>query len=188
MLLPMASLFINNLGCHVLLWGLVAALRVDHAQAAPPGSIPEFTHTQATEWINSRPLSIAGLRVKVVLVEFWAFDCINCLHSAAWVRAVADQQATAGLVVIGVHTPELPQERLTANVREAVRRLEIRYPVMIDGDFSYWNAMHNRYWPAFYVIGPDGRVRAQAIGEMRVGESNALQLESTIKQLLAEVT
>jgi thiol-disulfide isomerase/thioredoxin len=175
----------NDLHCRRALVGLLTALLVARASAASPSSIPEFTHTQAADWINSRPLNVAELRGKVVLVEFWTFDCINCLHSAAWLKSVADQQAAAGLVVIGVHTPELPEEKIPANVRAAVQRLDIKYPVMIDADYSYWNAMNNRYWPAFYVIGADGRVRAQAIGEMHTGEANALQLESTIKQLLA---
>jgi thiol-disulfide isomerase/thioredoxin len=160
-------------------------LPVSWVLADAPVNVPQFTHVQPAEWINSKPLTVAELRGKVVLVEFWAFDCINCLHSAAWIRTVADQQAAAGLVVIGVHTPELPQEKIATNVLDAVRRLDIKYPVMLDGDYSFWNAMNNRYWPAFYVIGPDGRVRAQAIGEMHAGEANALDLESTIQQLLA---
>jgi len=117
--------------------------------------------------------------------SFGPFYCINCLHSAAWVESLTKQDAGASLTVIGVHTPELPDERLLANVRAAVKRLGISYPVMIDGDYSYWNALNNRYWPAFHVIDRDGRVRAQAIGELRMGESNALQLESVIHQLLA---
>jgi thiol-disulfide isomerase/thioredoxin len=181
----MRTLFINNLGSRAVLTGVLGALLLYGAQAAAPARIPEFTHPQSADWINTRPLTVAELRGKVVLVEFWAFDCINCLRSAAWLKSVAEQQAAAGLVVIGVHTPELSQEKISANVRDAVKRLDIKYPVMIDADYSYWNAMNNRYWPAFYVIGADGRIRAQAIGELHAGESSALQLESTIKQLLA---
>ena len=86
--------------------------------------------------------------------------------------------------MIAVHTPELPQERSAGNVRDAVRRLDIRYPVMLDGDYSYWNAMHNQYWPAFYVIGRDGLIHGHAIGEMHVGEDRARRLESLIDQQL----
>jgi thiol-disulfide isomerase/thioredoxin len=164
--------------------GVLWAPLSGNAQAGVPVSLPEFTHLQVADWINSKPLTVAQLHGKVVLLEFWTFACINCLHSSAWVKAVADQDGAAGLVVIGVHTPELAQERVTGNMRAAVKRLGINYPVMIDGDYSYWNALNNQYWPAFYVIDRDGRVRAQAIGEMHAGESNALQLESTIKQLL----
>jgi thiol-disulfide isomerase/thioredoxin len=183
--MSMVTLFIKNLGCSALLAGLVWAPLLDGAQAAALSKIPPFTHTRSAEWINSKPLTVTELRGSVVLVEFWAFDCVNCLHSAAWLESVVDAQAAAGLVVIGVHTPELPQERVTANVRDAVTRLGIKYPVMLDADYSYWNALNNRYWPAFYLIDRDGRIRAQATGEIHVGDPNALQLESDIKQLLA---
>lgn len=153
--------------------------------ASVVAAAPAFTHTRADDWINSPPLTLEQLRGKVVLVEFWTFDCINCLRSGDWVRKVAKDKAAAGLVVVGVHTPELPQERNAANVRAAVTRLGIQYPVMIDGDFSYWNAMANNYWPAFYLIDADGRVRGHAVGEMHVGERDSQQLERAIDQLLA---
>jgi thiol-disulfide isomerase/thioredoxin len=158
------------------------------AQAAAPTVAPAFTHTGAQEWINSAPLTLEKLRGKVVLVEFWTFDCINCLRSGDWVKRVAKEKAGAGLVVVGVHTPELPQERDLANVRTAVTRLGITYPVMFDGDYSYWNAMGNQYWPAFYLIDAQGRVQGSAIGEMHVGETRALKLESAIDALLAART
>ncbi len=157
------------------------------ASAPAPGAVaaPAFTHTRAEEWINSPPLSVDALRGKVVLVEFWTFDCINCLRSAEWVKKVAREKAGAGLVVVGVHTPELPQERNVANVRTAVSKLGIQYPVMIDGDYSYWNAMGNQYWPAFYLVDAEGHLRGHVFGEMHVGESQALQVEQAIDALLA---
>jgi thiol-disulfide isomerase/thioredoxin len=158
------------------------------ADAGAPASAPAFTHTAAGEWLNTEPLTLEKLRGKVVLVEFWTFECINCLRSGDWVKRIAQEKQASGLVVIGVHTPELPQERDVANVRAAVKKLGITYPVMIDGDFSYWNAMKNRYWPAFYVIDGAGRVRSQAIGEMHVGESRAKALEHAIDELIAEVS
>jgi thiol-disulfide isomerase/thioredoxin len=145
---------------------------------------PEFTHVRADEWINSKPLALSSLRGKAVLIEFWTFDCINCLRSAAWVKKLASEKSDRGLVVVGVHTPELPQERDVSNVRRAVGKLGIKYPVMIDGDYSYWKAMGNQYWPAFYLIDADGRLRSTAIGEMHIGESRALQLERMIDELL----
>jgi thiol-disulfide isomerase/thioredoxin len=165
---------------------LVIALACSVRAATPPpvSTAPEFTHVRADEWITSRPLSLSSLRGKTVLVEFWTFDCINCLRSAAWVRKVASEKSGQGLVVVGVHTPELAQERDVSNVRRAVRKLEITYPVMIDGDYSYWTAMGNQYWPAFYLIDADGRLRSTAIGEMHIGESRALQLERMIDELL----
>jgi thiol-disulfide isomerase/thioredoxin len=163
----------------------VAALGFNDSVRAAPATLPDFTHHEQADWINTTPLTVEALRGKVILVEFWAFDCINCLHSAAWVQSMAEKHAAAGLVVVGVHTPELPEERVPSRVRDAVKRLAIKYPVMIDGNYSFWKRMDNRYWPAFYVIGADGRIRAQDIGEMHVGEPAALQLESTISQLLA---
>jgi thiol-disulfide isomerase/thioredoxin len=164
---------------------LICAALLGGAQAVSPVMAPQLTHARTQDWINSKPLTLADLHGRVVLVEFWAFDCINCLHSAAWVEALAADRRGTDLTVIGVHTPELSVERLAANVRAAVNRLGITYPVMIDGDYSYWNAFGNRYWPAFYLIDRDGRVRAQAIGEMHAGEANALRLEAAIERLLA---
>jgi len=166
---------------------LVAAsgmLAVACARGDPPAAAPEFTHPRAADWINSAPLTLAGLRGKVVLVEFWAFECVNCLNSRAWVEAVAHDKAAAGLVVVGVHTPELRDERSPENVRRAVARLGIRYPVMMDGDYSYWQALHNEYWPAFYLIGRDGLLYGSAIGELHVGEASAGRVEAAIDQLL----
>ena len=166
---------------------LVAAsslLAVACARGAPPSVAPEFTHARTEEWINSAPLRLAGLRGKVVLVEFWAFECVNCLNSRAWVEAVARDKSAAGLVVVSVHTPELREERSPENVRAAVARLGIRYPVMMDGDYSYWKALHNQYWPAFYLIGRDGLLYGSAIGELHVGEAPAKQVEAAIDQLL----
>jgi len=160
--------------------GLMAAC----AQASAPSVPPEFTHAKAADWINSPPLTLTGLKGKVVLVEFWAFDCINCLNSRPWVQSVSESRAAAGLVVVAVHTPELPEERSPENVRRAVSRLGIHDPVMLDGDYSYWNAMQNQYWPAFYLIGRDGLLYGKAYGELHVGEGSAQRVEAAIDQLL----
>ena len=155
------------------------------ALSQPPATLPEFTHLRSDEWVNSPALTLNKLRGKVVLVEFWAYQCVNCLNSAAWVEAIAEQQSSAGLVVIGVHTPELQQERSAENVRAAVKRLHVSYPVMLDPDYSYWRALRNKYWPAFYVVDRNGRIRSNAIGEMHIGAANANELEAVIKSLLA---
>jgi thiol-disulfide isomerase/thioredoxin len=157
------------------------------AEQAPKGPYPapEFTHRAPADWLNSAPLELGRLRGKVVLVEFWAFECVNCLNSKAWVESQAQAKADAGLVVVAVHTPELRDERSPDNVRAAVAQLGIHYPVMIDGDYSYWNALGNQYWPAFYVIGRDGLVHGRAIGELHVGDGSARSVETLIDQLLA---
>ena len=120
------------------------------AQAAPKA--PEFTHSSQAEWLNSKPLRLSQLRGKVVLVEFWAFECVNCRRTQPWLHAIQQRYADKDFVIVSVHTPELPEERSIANVRTAVAEQRITNPVMVDGDYSYWNAMKNQYWPAFYVI------------------------------------
>jgi len=165
-----------------LLLGLCALANVG---GAAPSTPPEFTHHRAGDWINSAPLTLASLKGKVVLVEFWAFQCVNCLNSRAWLEALVRDKGPAGLVIVGVHTPELLDERSPYAVREAVQRLGIHHAVMIDGDYSYWNALHNRYWPAFYLIGRDGLLYGSVVGEMHVGEEPARKVEAVIDTLLA---
>jgi thiol-disulfide isomerase/thioredoxin len=165
--------------------GACALLAGNGAATEAPYPAPEFTHTLPADWLNSAPLTLGKLRGKVVLIEFWAFECVNCLHTKAWVEKIAQDKAAAGLVVVAVHTPELRAERFADNVRAAVARLGIRYPVMIDGDYSYWNALGNHYWPAFYLIGRDGLIHARAVGELHVGEPSARRVEAFIDQLLA---
>lgn len=143
------------------------------------GAAPELTG--AVEWINSPELSLQGLRGKVVLIDFWTYDCINCQHSLPYVNAWAKKYGDQGLVVIGVHTPEYPYERIPANVRDAVRKHDIHYPVALDNRYRIWNAFANQYWPAHYFIDAKGRIRHLAIGEGGYGEQ-----EEVIKALLKE--
>lgn len=153
------------------------------AQAAPQA--PEFTHSNQTEWLNSQPLRLSQLRGKVVLIEFWAFECVNCRRSQAWLHAIQQRHADKDFVIVSVHTPELPEERSIANVRAAVSEQKITNPVMVDRDYSYWNAMKNQYWPAFYLIDKRGRIAAAAIGEMHIGQARAAELEQAIEEQLA---
>jgi thiol-disulfide isomerase/thioredoxin len=168
-------------------WVLAAAMLLapGMTQARPPPA-PEFTHKASADWLNSKPLRLANLKGQPVLIEFWAFECVNCLRSAAWLHAVNERYRDQGLVIVAVHTPELPQERAADNVRAAVDKLGIDYPVMLDADYSYWNAMGNRYWPAFYLIDASGRIAAQTIGEMHVGESRAEEFEREIEKVVTK--
>lgn len=162
---------------------LVALALAGVAQAAPKA--PDFTHTSQAEWLNSKPLRLNQLRGKVVLIEFWAFECVNCRRTQPWLHAIQQRYADKDFVIVSVHTPELPEERTIANVRTAVAAQRITNPVMVDGDYSYWNAMKNQYWPAFYVIDKRGRIAARAIGEMHAGEARAAELEQAIEEQLA---
>lgn len=135
----------------------------------------------ATEWINSAPLTPAALKGKVVLVWFWTFACYNCLNALPHVKALEAKYRDKGLVVIGVHTPELPHERVVKNVRDQVKRLGITYPVVIDNDFKIWKSYNNHYWPAAYYADAAGKIRFYHFGEGRYKEQ-----EQAVEKLLAE--
>jgi cytochrome c biogenesis protein CcdA/thiol-disulfide isomerase/thioredoxin len=134
-----------------------------------------------TEWLNSAPLTRESLRGKVVLIDFWTYSCINCLRTIPYVRAWHERYGDNGLVVIGVHAPEFAFERDVSNVRGAVARLGISYPVAVDNERAVWRAFQNRYWPAHYFIDAQGRVRHH-----HFGEGGYEQSERVIRQLLAE--
>src|ERR1700687_4884391 len=106
----------------------------------------------ATGWLNSQPLTATGLRGKVVLIDIWTYTCINWLRTLPYVRAWAEKYKDHGLVVIGVHSPELPFERDVDNVRRAAKDMAVDYPIAIDNDFTIWRAFKNNYWPALYLI------------------------------------
>lgn len=135
----------------------------------------------AVEWLNSTPLSSESLRGKVVLVDFWTYDCINCQHTLPYVNQWAKRYAKDGLVVIGVHTPEYGYEKIISNVRQQVRQLGIGYPVAIDNNYTIWRAFDNQYWPAHYLIDAKGQVRYSHFGEGDYAEQ-----EQVIQGLLEE--
>ena len=162
-------------------------VRVSDNRTAPPpprelrveGRFPSLAG--ATEWINSAPLAPEALRGKVVLVDFWTYSCINCLRTLPYLRAWAEKYRDAGLVVIGVHSPEFAFEKKPANVRKAVKDLGIGFPVALDNDFAIWRGFDNQAWPAFYFIDAEGRIRHRQFGENRYDKA-----EQVIQQLLAE--
>ena len=157
---------------------LSACLAMGIAGSAHATQAPELA--QIEQWHNSQPLSMAGLRGKVVLVDFWTYSCINCLrtlpHVARWHAKYKDQ----GLVVLGVHTPEFPFERSAANVKKAIARYDIRYPVAQDNQYATWKAFENQYWPAVYLINREGK-----IVKTHFGEGGYVEIEEAIKGLLA---
>jgi thiol-disulfide isomerase/thioredoxin len=135
----------------------------------------------ATGWLNSKPLSLAGLRGNVVLAQFWTYTCINWLRTLPYVRAWAEKYAGQGLVVIGVHTPEFPVEHNLENVRRAATDLMVDYPIAIDSDYAIWEAFANQYWPALYLVDAQGHIRHQQFGEGGYEES-----ERVLQRSLAE--
>ena len=160
-------------------WRAPTGLHVPSPQLPVEGDLPSLDG--ATGWLNSEPLTPAGLRGKVAVVDFWTYTCINWLRQLPYLRAWAGQYARQGLVVIGVHTPEFSFEHNPDNVRRAVQEMGITYPVATDNNYAVWQAFGNYYWPALYVADAHGRIRHHHFGEGEYGQS-----EMVIQQLLAE--
>jgi cytochrome c biogenesis protein CcdA/thiol-disulfide isomerase/thioredoxin len=160
--------------------GAIAMKLADTALSLPDeGAAPPLDG--AVQWLNSKPLSLQSLRGKVVLVDFWTYSCINCLHALPYVKAWEAKYRDQGLVVIGVHAPEFAYERDIGNVTKALKRLGIVFPVAIDNDFKIWKAYNNEYWPAHYFIDAKGHIRYEHFGEGQYEKS-----EQVIQQLLRE--
>ncbi len=146
------------------------------------GPAPDFTGTE--RWFNTpggQPLSLAGLRGRVVLVDFWTYTCINCLRTLPYLEAWDARYRSAGLTIVGVHTPEFSFEHDAGNVASAIKSLGIGYPVAQDNNMSTWNIWGNQYWPAEFLIDATGQVRSA-----HFGEGDYAQTEADIRALLAE--
>ena len=143
------------------------------------GAAPNFAGISA--WINSKPLTIEQLRGKVVLVDFWTYSCINCLRTLPHLKAWDTAYRRAGLVIVGVHTPEFAFEHVVSNVRKATRDLGVRYPVAIDNGYRTWQAYQNGAWPTEYLVDRTGHVR-----EIKEGEGRYDETERAIRKLLGE--
>jgi thiol-disulfide isomerase/thioredoxin len=135
----------------------------------------------ATGWLNSAPLNPAGLRGRVVLVNFWTYTCINWLRTLPYLRAWAERYSDQGLTVVGVHTPEFDFEHDLDNLRREVTDLGVDFPVATDNDYAIWTAFDNHYWPAFYFADAQGQIRHH-----RFGEGDYAMSEMILQQLLAE--
>ncbi|WP_088954547.1 thioredoxin family protein [Variovorax sp. HW608] len=158
---------------------LPAAAEGSRKEAARAPAAPEFQGLDT--WFNSQPLSLEKLRGKVVLVDFWTFDCINCLNHMPYVKEWHSKYKNQGLVVVGIHTPEFAYEKPAGNVRKAIERLGIEHAVAQDNEYKTWKAFGNQYWPATYLIDKNGRIVYSHFGEGRYGET-----ERRIQALLAE--
>jgi cytochrome c biogenesis protein CcdA/thiol-disulfide isomerase/thioredoxin len=146
------------------------------------GKAPEFIDNR--RWFNTsgdKPLTMSGLRGRVVLVDFWTYSCINCIRTLPYLKAWDAKYRKDGLTIVGVHTPEFPFEKEASNVEAAIGENEIHYPVVQDNDQATWNAYGNQYWPAEYFIDAEGNVRYVHFGEGEYSEK-----EGVIRELLAE--
>ncbi|MBV7574725.1 cytochrome c biogenesis protein DipZ [Pseudomonas sp. PDM32] len=158
---------------------LVSKVQADSTMGNAQGPMPSLSG--AVDWINSPALTNEALKGKVVLVDFWTFDCINCKHTLPYVKDWAKKYEKDGLVVIGVHTPEYGFERIIDNVRDKVKEYGITYPVAIDNNYAIWRNFDNQYWPAHYIIDAKGQVRYTHFGEGSYDTQ-----EKVIQQLLEE--
>ncbi|HXA41581.1 MAG TPA: thioredoxin family protein [Candidatus Solibacter sp.] len=140
---------------------------------------PEFTGI--VDWENSPPLTLPGLRGKVVLVDFWTYSCINCQNTFPYLRRWYNAYRGSGLVIVGVHSPEFDFEKSVPNIRQAIQHYDVTWPVAVDSNMATWNAYNNQYWPAEYLIDKNGRIR-----ETHFGEGNYDKTEQSIRSLLAE--
>ncbi|HBM8316684.1 TPA: redoxin domain-containing protein [Enterobacter cloacae] len=145
----------------------------------PSSQLPSLSG--GTGWVNGDPVTSDSLRGKVVLIDFWTWDCINCQHTLPHVRDWAKKYQAQGLVVIGVHTPEYPWEKTLASVQKAVTKWQLPYRVVTDNNYKIWNAFGNQYWPAHYYFDAKGQLRYTSFGE-----GNYDQQEKVIQQLLKE--
>src|SRR5436190_23703107 len=135
----------------------------------------------ATAWLNSPPLTAADLQGKVVLVDFWTYTCINWMRTAPYLRLWAQKYKHAGLVVVGVHSPEFAFEQDADRVRRFTTAMDIEYPVAIDSRHAIWRAFDNQYWPALYFIDAQGRIRHRLHGEGDYDKAEAV-LQSLLKE------
>ena len=162
-----------------LLGDVMVSARQADVDFAPHSA--QFDLNGTIGWLNSPSLSSKSLRGKVVLVNFWTYTCINSLRPLPYVESWAAKYKDAGLVVIGVHTPEFSFEREPRNVQTALRALNVTYPIAIDSKYTIWNAFNNEYWPAQYFIDGHGRIRYQ-----HFGEGEYARCERMIQELLRE--
>jgi len=146
-----------------------------------PGHARHAPELAAGKWINSQPLTLKSLRGRVVLIEFWTFGCYNCRNTLPYVKLWHERYSGKGLTIVGVHSPELANERNIENVRREVASLGIKYPVVTDNDYETWKAYNVEAWPTLFVLDKAGRIRLVHVGEGAYDET-----EQTIQKLLAE--
>lgn len=158
-----------------LLFVLVAGV----ASAAQRPVIPAPEFRGIARWINSEPLSIGGLRGKVVLVDFWTFECGNCLATLPYIKRWYADYADKGLVVVGVHSPEYSHEKDSRLLRQRMKRLGIEYPVAQDNELATFESWAVKVWPTSYLIDRNGNIVLRHVGEGHYDE-----MEAQIRTLL----
>ena len=155
----------------------------NETQQAPEfiSEMPDFRGI--SQWFNSEPITKASLKGKVVLVDFWTYSCVNCLRTLPYLKEWHKKYKAKGLVIVSVHSPEFEFERDPANLKAAIEKLQITYPVAMDNQMATWTAFKNNAWPAHYFIDAEGRIR-----QIHLGEGDYENSEATIQKLLMERT
>ncbi len=125
---------------------------VAEAQSTSYIKAPEFHQTSPELWLNSEPLTMESLRGKVIMLDFWTFDCWNCYRSFPWMNEMEARFDSDEFLIIGVHTPEFEHEKVRENIEKKIAEFGLKHPTVMDNDFRYWKAMNNRYWPSYYLI------------------------------------
>ncbi len=163
----------------VLATSLAAASLHAAAGSAPP--LP----ADPKVWIGE-PQTWAVLRGHVVMLDVWAFGCVNCVNTLPWVRGVHEKYGAKGVRVIGVHTPEFGYEKKRDSVEAEIKKHRLVYPIFLDNDMAYWDALENQYWPTTYLVDKCGKLREKHIGEVHAGQATGNEIEASLDKLLAE--
>ena len=159
------------------------------AEAEPPGKVlmaaPEFA--KETQWLQSEPRTLASLRGQVVVVHFWTFGCINCMHNYPAYKAWQEKYGGKGVTIIGIHTPEFAHEADIKQVREKAEKNGLKFAIAVDNGGRNWKNWKNQYWPSVYLIDKKGQVRYRWEGELNSGTPKGeLLMRQRIEELLAE--
>jgi len=172
---------LSALACGTLVALACAGAHGDEVGKQPP----PFPSQKAKQWIGT-PQTWEGLRGQVVLLDVWAFQCVNCVRTMPWINEVRGRYGPRGLSVVGVHTPELDEERDPGNVRRAVQKYGLDYSHFLDMNNKYWDALNNKYWPTLYIVDRCGTIRGAHVGEIHSKDATAVAIEARIEALLDE--
>ncbi len=149
-----------------------------------PSLAPEFP--EGIRWVQSEPLTLEKQRGQVVIVHFWTFGCINCIHNYPVYKAWQEKYADKGVTVIGVHTPEFANEKDVDRIKTKARDNGLKFPIAIDNDSKIWKKWDNHYWPSIYLLDKKGRIRFHWDGELHLDTDDGKKFASRIDELLAE--
>lgn len=183
-LFSLLGLLVTALGLHLMAQDSMSGFAL--ADRASAKLAPEITHKDSKEWLNSAPLKLADLRGKVVIVDFWSLACWNCYRSFPWLNGLQKRLEGRDFAIVGVHTPEFESEHDRSTVERKAAEYGLSHPIVLDNDRSYWEAMDNRYWPAWFLLDKGGRIRAVFVGETHTGDKQSAIIEDSINRLLQE--